>query len=232
MEGSAPEGVLLVDKPTGKSSFAMVSILRRRVGQRKVGHAGTLDPFASGLLVLLFGRSWTKCANLFVSHDKEYTASIRLGISTDTFDRDGTITSTSSIRPLEDEVHKILQSFQGEYLQTPPMFSAKKVGGKRLYDLARKGISISREQRPVQITTTIDSYEYPFLNIRLKCSKGTYVRAIASDIGERLGCHAHVAELRRMRSGPFHITEAVSLSQLDLMTKEEIVSRFFSPEGL
>jgi tRNA pseudouridine55 synthase len=227
---SVPEGVLLVDKPSGKTSFSMVAILRKRSGQPKVGHSGTLDPFATGLLVLLFGRRWTRTAGFFLNHDKEYEACLRFGAATDTYDRDGRVTSTSSVVPSDADVSQVLLGVQGEYLQTPPMFSAKKVDGKRLYDLARKGVTVSREKQCVQMTTTLLSYQYPDLKIHMRCSKGTYVRSVAHDIGERLGCFAHVQELRRIRSGPFSVESAVTLEQLDRMSRDDITTRFFFPE--
>lgn len=232
MNSCAPEGVLLVDKPTAKSSFSMVAILRKRVGQPKVGHAGTLDPFATGLLVLLFGRRWTRTAGLFLNHDKEYEATIRLGVETDTYDRDGTPLLTSDTIPADAQIQQVIQEFQGEYLQTPPMFSAKRVGGKRLYDLARKGLCIHRERQKTTITTTLLSYQYPDLTIHVTCSKGTYIRTLAHDIGERLGCYAHVRELRRIRSGPFTVQKAVTLAEIDAMSREEIQHYLFRPDGL
>jgi tRNA pseudouridine55 synthase len=232
MDSAVSEGVLLLDKPSSKSSFCMVAILRKKTGQPKVGHAGTLDPFATGLLVLLFGRRWTRTAGVFLNHDKEYEACIRLGVATDTYDREGKISSTSDIVPSVADVERVLQEFQGEYLQTPPMFSAKKVGGKRLYDLARNGITIPRKQLTMQISTTLLSYQYPDLKIHVRCSKGTYVRSLAYDIGERLGCGAHVLELRRIRSGPFTINDAVTLPEIEQMSREEIQNHLFFPECL
>ncbi len=232
MIGAAPEGLLLLDKPSSKTSFTMVAILRKKTGQQKIGHAGTLDPFATGLLVMLLGRRWTRTSGVFLNHDKEYEATLRLGVETDTYDCDGQVTATADIAPTDADIVQVLQGFQGEYLQTPPMYSAKKVGGKRLYDLARKGVVIHREQQACHLTTTLISYCYPDLKIHVKCSKGTYVRALAHDIGERLGCYAHVSELRRTRSGPFTIDAAVTLPDLDLMSREEIQNHLFLPDGL
>jgi tRNA pseudouridine55 synthase len=232
MSSSLPEGILLVDKPSSKSSFHIVAILRKKLGQPKVGHAGTLDPFATGLLVLLFGRRWTRTAGFFLNHDKEYIATIRLGVETDTYDRDGQIVSTSEEIPSEDRVKKVLEEFQGEYLQTPPMYSARKYGGKRLYDLARKGITVQREPTKTQIATTVLSYCYPQLTVYVQCSKGTYVRSLAHDIGDRLGCGAHVVELRRIRSGPFSLDGAVTLAEIDQMSCSEVQQRFLFPDCL
>jgi tRNA pseudouridine55 synthase len=212
-----PDGILLVDKPSGKSSFLIVSIVRRRTRQPKVGHSGTLDPFATGLLVLLLGRQWTRLAGTFLNDDKEYEASIFLGAATDTYDRTGVVTARSSIVPSLSDIERVVSEFQGECLQTPPMFSAKKVDGKRLYDLARKGICVERQPKIVRLVTTVCSYQYPYLSIHVACSKGTYIRSLAHDIGEKLGCLAHVIELRRTRSGPFSVDEAITLSELDEM---------------
>ena len=221
---AAPEGLLLVDKPSGVSSFFMVHVLRRRLKQPKVGHAGTLDPFATGLLILLFGRPWTRRADSFLNHDKEYEASLFLGRTTDTFDHTGQLTSTSSHVPTIDEITAVLSEFQGECLQTPPMFSAKKVGGKRLYKLARQGISVERLPQKVCVVTTLCSYEYPRLDIHVRCSKGTYVRSLAHDLGQRLGCGAHLQGLRRTRSGSFCVDGALSLQRIDDMDFESLQS--------
>lgn len=230
MQEQAPEGVLLLDKPSSKSSFSLVAIIRKRLSQPKVGHAGTLDPFATGLLVLLLGRRWTRTSGYFLHHDKEYEAVVRLGTATETYDREGAIVSTSDIVPSEKDVQAVLEQFQGEYLQIPPMFSAKKVGGKRLYDLARKGIEIPREPIKTTIMTTFLSYQYPDLKIHVRCTKGTYVRSLGHDIGKILQCGAHVAELRRIRSGPFTVSHALSLAQVDRMSCEEIQRHLLFPE--
>lgn len=219
---SCNEGVLLVDKPVGTSSFFMVSILRRRLSQKKIGHAGTLDPFATGLLILLLGRPWTRVAGTFLNHDKEYDARIRLGASTDTFDCTGQIGPTSDFIPTQTQLETALRDFQGTQLQMPPMFSARKVGGKRLYNLARKGVTVEREARPIHIISTLTSYEYPYVNLHIHCSKGTYIRSIAHDLGEKLGCGAYVDELRRTRSGPFAVVDAISLPQIDTMDSDQI----------
>ncbi len=229
MEGLVLEGILLVDKPSAVTSFSMVAILRKKTKQPKVGHAGTLDPFATGLLVLLLGRRWTRLAGTCLNHDKEYEATLRLGIETDTYDRDGTVIATSAHVPSEESVRETLSAFQGEYLQTPPMFSAKKVGGKRLYDLARKGICIPRQPQACRIAVTLVSYHYPDLAIRVHCSKGTYVRSLAHDIGERLGCLAHVADLRRIRSGPFTVQKALRLPEIDQICCEELRHHLLTP---
>jgi tRNA pseudouridine55 synthase len=222
---TAPEGLLLIDKPSGVSSFFMVHVLRRRLKQPKVGHAGTLDPFATGLLVLLFGRAWTRKAAGFLTHDKEYEATLFLGSTTDTFDCTGELTGASPHIPTMEEITAVLSEFQGTCLQTPPMYSAKKVNGKRLYSLARQGICVEREPQQVRLCTTLRSYEYPKLEVHVCCSKGTYVRSLAHDIGQRLGCGAHLQQLRRTRSGHFHVEGALTLSQIDSMDFEGLRSR-------
>ena len=221
----APEGLLLVDKPSGVSSFFMVNVLRRRLQQPKVGHAGTLDPFATGLLVLLFGRAWTRRSDSFLGCDKEYEATLFLGLATDTFDRTGQPTGTSPHVPSLDEVATVLSAFNGEYLQTPPMYSAKKVGGRRLYSLARQGLSVERPSQRVRIETTLCSYEYPSLQLHFRCSKGTYVRSLAHDMGQRLNCGAHLHQLRRTRSGLFSVEGALTLQQIDGMDGEALRTR-------
>ena len=216
------EGILLFNKPSGKSSFSIVSIVRKRTGQSKVGHAGTLDPFATGLLVLLLGRTWTRMAGSFLNDVKEYEACLFLGAATDTYDRTGTILEQSPLVPSMAAVEQVITEFQGECVQIPPMFSAKKMDGRRLYDLARKGQCVERRPQTVHLATTICSYTYPNLFLHVRCSKGTYIRTLAYDIGEKLGCHAHVVELHRIRSGPFSVDGAVGLPQLDQMTKDDI----------
>lgn len=210
-QNAQPEGVLLVDKPAGITSFGIVARLRKMLGVSKIGHAGTLDPFATGVMVMLIGRNYTKLSDTFLCQDKEYEAVLKLGATTDSYDRDGEVTSTSDYIPSTEEVAAAIARFQGEMEQTPPMFSAKKVGGKKLCDLARKGIEI--ERKPVRISASIQlcGYDYPNLKIRVACSKGTYIRSLAYDIGNVLKCGAHLIELRRTRSGKFNIENCLVL---------------------
>jgi tRNA pseudouridine55 synthase len=203
------EGVLLVDKPKGKTSFSLVHQLRRLTGIQKIGHAGTLDPFATGLMVMLIGKNFTRLSDQFLSQDKEYWCCLHLGIATDTYDSEGKQTHTSDKIPTLAEIEEGLHNFQGTILQTPPMFSAKKVGGKKLYELARKGVSIERQPVSITLKTTLLSYTYPRLELQIQCTKGTYVRSIAHDLGNLLGCHAHLSDLRRLRSGKFHVSESI-----------------------
>ncbi|MBS0616219.1 MAG: tRNA pseudouridine(55) synthase TruB [Verrucomicrobia bacterium] len=203
------EGICLVDKPRGKTSFSLVSALRRITGIRKIGHAGTLDPFATGLMVMLIGSAHTKLSNLYISQEKEYTCTLRLGITTDTYDCEGKMVNVSDKVPSLEELENALRSFQGTILQTPPMFSAKKVQGQKLYHLARRGIEIERKPVVVTVKTTLLSYNYPFVELSVVCSKGTYVRSIAHDLGEMLGCGAHLSDLRRLRSGKYDVSAAI-----------------------
>ncbi len=207
-------GILLVDKAPGSTSFHLVSLLRRLTKIEKIGHAGTLDPFATGVMVMLIGREYTRRSDEFLCSDKQYRATLVLGISTDSYDIDGQVTSRSDLIPSLKEVQLAIAPFQGEILQIPPMFSAKKVEGKKLYDLARRGITIERQPVKVQLEISLISYEYPKVEIEVSCSKGTYIRSLAHDIGQNLGCGAHLCSLARLRSGSFHLDECVPQSLL------------------
>jgi len=205
------EGFLLIDKREGMTSFSVIAALRRRLKVKKIGHAGTLDPFATGLLLVFVSRSYTKYVDAFVGHDKEYEAELILGEKRDTFDLEGKLLEKSGYRPSQEEVCEVIDTFQGSIQQIPPMFSAKKVGGKKLYQLARKGVSIERKPVEITLSTTLLDYTYPSLRIHVECSKGTYIRSIGDEIGEKLGSYAYANTLRRTRSGPFHIEESVPL---------------------
>ena len=208
-QNNQPAGLLLINKPRGRTSFSLASALRRRLGVKKIGHAGTLDPFATGVMVLLVGKEYTKKSDQFLGQDKEYLARLHLGVVTDTYDNDGTVLSTCELRPSMENISEALVHFQGEIQQVPPMFSAKKINGKKLYELARKGLSIERPPSLVTIQIELIEYAYPFLDIRVACSKGTYIRTLAHDIGKNLGCGAHLCELTRIRSGPFHLKDCL-----------------------
>ncbi len=209
------EGILLLDKPAGKSSFFLVSVLRRITKIKKIGHAGTLDPFATGVMVMLIGKNYTRLQQNFLNSDKEYIATLTLGQATNTSDTEGVITHTSDIKPTLEQIQTLLTKFQGEMMQTPPMFSAKKVKGKKLYELARQGISIEREAKRIHVVTTFLSYDYPHLKLQFACSKGTYIRQLADDIGKELGCYAHLNALVRIRSGSFHLENCLSFQQIE-----------------
>lgn len=209
------EGILLIDKPRGITSFSVVAQVRKKIGVQTVGHAGTLDPFATGVLVILVGRKFTRMQDKFLTSDKEYVATLLLGSATDTYDLDGKQVKQSEYIPKVEEIAEALKAFQGEIEQIPPMYSAKKIAGKRLYELARQGKEIERKSCKVTVITTIVSYEYPHLKLHVTCSKGTYIRSLAHDLGVALGCYAHVIELARLRVGPFKITACSSLDTLD-----------------
>ena len=207
------EGIVLINKPKGRTSFSLVSALRRATGIKKIGHAGTLDPFATGVMVMLVGKNFTRQSDQFLCQDKEYRAKALLGVDTDSYDCDGTITATSSHVPSLADVEVALTQFQGTIKQIPPMFSAKKVQGKKLYELARSGVEIEREPVEITLHTELVSYNYPHLEFKVTCSKGTYIRSIAFDLGKLLGCGAHLIELTRTRSGSFHLSECVDLEK-------------------
>lgn len=203
------EGILLIDKAKGRTSFSLVQLLRKKLGVKKIGHAGTLDPFATGVMVMLIGKNYTRLSDKFLTHDKEYLAELCLGVTTDTYDCDGTVLEKKEKIPTMEEIRQALQSFQGEIEQIPPMYSAKKINGKKLYDLARKGIEVERKAAIVRLETQFITYTYPILVLRVACSKGTYIRSLAHDLGQLLGCGAHLSNLRRTRSGPFTLEQCL-----------------------
>lgn len=207
-------GLALLNKPKGKTSFHLVSVLRKLLNVRCIGHTGTLDPFATGLMVMLVGRPYTKRADEFLLGTKEYKACARLGQETDTYDSDGQITASSDKVPTLLEIEEALTDFQGKIMQIPPMFSAKKIKGQRLYKLARQGIEVKREPREVTVDVKVLSYNYPHLELYVKCSSGTYIRSIAYDLGQKLGCLAHLEGLVRTKLGPFSLEDAQDLSEL------------------
>ena len=213
-------GILIIDKPSGITSHGVVARLRRATGEKRIGHGGTLDPMATGVLPVFVGRA-TRAAEFFVSDDKEYEASFRLGVTTDTQDITGTLLSSSDVNVTEQQVKEVLREFTGEISQIPPMYSALKSGGKKLYELARQGIETERRPRLIRIDllelTGSDGDEY---GIRVSCSKGTYIRTLCHDIGARLGCGAAMTELRRTRSGCFGIEYATPLAEVERMAQE------------
>ncbi len=211
-------GVFLIDKPAGPTSFAMVRSLRRVLGIKKVGHAGTLDPFASGLLILCAGRTATRLISSFMQGEKEYLATLCLGVETETLDPEGAITRRCPFDRIEGvQVEHCLQEFRGAQQQVPPVYSALKYKGRPLYYYARRGINIIKEPREVFIrmlerTDGVQDLwgDEALLHLRVVCSKGTYIRTLAADIGRRLGCGAYLKELRRIRSGCFSVTQSLS----------------------
>jgi tRNA pseudouridine55 synthase len=216
MSSEAPiAGILLVDKPKGRTSFSLVGELRRRLGVKCIGHAGTLDPFATGVMVMLVGREYTRLSDSFLGCAKEYLTEVYLGAATDTYDCDGVITFQSPLIPTLEEIQTALLSFQGTIQQIPPMYSAKKIQGKKLYELARQGKEVERQPVAVTLQTHLISYQYPYLHLEVECSKGTYIRSIANDLGQQLRCGAHLTNLQRTRSGSFHLSQCLASDQLD-----------------
>lgn len=211
----AVNGILLIDKPEGMTSAAVVREVKRVLGEEKVGHLGTLDPFASGLLPICLGAG-TKISQFLMVERKAYNGTIRLGVETDTFDSTGTITKTSLVPQRNEAVLRKLEAqFTGEQWQTPPMYSAIKRKGIPLYKLARQGIEVDREPRQVTVEQlTLTSVGNDTLSFSLQCSKGTYVRSLAVDIGATLGCGAHLASLRRTEFGWFTVAQALPLPLL------------------
>lgn len=213
---SSPSGILLVNKPRNKTSFSLVAALRRLTRVKTIGHAGTLDPFATGVMVMLIGKEYTRMSDKLLNADKEYLAEVLFGIETDSYDCDGQVINWSEIIPTEEALKHALKCFQGDVEQIPPMFSAKKVNGKKLYELARKGQSIERKPIKVHIDIELINYQYPHATMRIRCSKGTYIRSIAHDLGTHLGCGAHLCALQRTRSGPFHINNCIDGAMFDM----------------
>jgi len=203
------EGILLVNKPRGNTSFSIVAALRRLLGVATIGHTGTLDPFATGLLVILIGRKYTRLSQQLLNGDKSYSAQLLLGVDTETYDCDGKVTGRSSHQPPLQQVEEALTHFQGDVEQIPPMFSAKKIQGRRLYQLARQGITVERQPQKVSLATELVHYGYPEMQLTVRCSKGTYIRSIAHDLGRRLGCGAHLTALMRLTCGSFSLHQAL-----------------------
>lgn len=214
-------GVLLLDKPAGYSSNQALQRAKHLFQAAKAGHTGNLDPFATGLLPICFGEA-TKFSHRLLDADKTYIAVLKLGATTATGDIEGEITSQSSYLPKNTEVISAIESFIGEIVQIPPMHSALKYQGKPLYEYARAGVTIERNPRPVTIhDITLVRYEHDEVEIRVECSKGTYIRVLAEDIGEKLGCGAHLISLRRLSTGGFDLLDAYTLEQLEAMTEAQ-----------
>ena len=208
-------GVINIYKEAGYTSHDVVAKLRGILKQKKIGHTGTLDPQAQGVLPVCLGKG-TKLCDLLADHDKEYEAVLRLGITTDTQDMEGNVLQESSVQVSEEEVRTCILSFQGEQMQVPPMYSALKVGGKKLYELAREGKTIERKPRPVVFyEIRILDMDLPLVRISVTCSKGTYIRTLCNDIGEKLGYGGAMEELLRTQSGNFTLEESMTLSQVE-----------------
>jgi len=208
------DGVLVIDKPQGPTSHDIVAAARRRLGESRIGHAGTLDPMATGVLALACGRA-TRLIRFLTASDKDYDAGITFGFTTDSYDVTGEVTSRSDAVPSRDTLERALASLRGEYLQMPPPYSAKKIGGERAYALARRHEAVELTPVPVRVPCAeILEYHGGHASIRLTCSSGFYVRAFAHSLGERVGTGACLASLRRTRSGDFHLTGAIGIEQL------------------
>ena len=216
-------GIICLDKPKGMSSFMAVKRASRILGVKKAGHTGTLDPMATGVLVVMLGHS-TRFIELLPEHKKSYTARVKLGITTDTLDITGEILTRSPVSVTEEQLLSVANEFKGEILQTPPMYSALKKDGERLYDLARKGIEIEREQRQITIEKLeIYDFDGTEFSMGVTCSAGTYIRSLCDDIGKELGCGAVMTELRRTSANGFSIESAVTLEELETLVKENKV---------
>lgn len=215
------QGVLILDKPQGITSFDCVAAVRRLYGTKKVGHTGTLDPLATGVLPILVGRA-AKAADLLLADEKRYEAILRLGIETDTEDVTGKVLRECAVLPSDEEVIQAALAMRGEQMQTPPMYSALKVNGQKLCDLARKGVEVERAARPITVydlsCTPLGGGRYA---LAVRCSKGTYIRTLCADIGKALGCGGAMEALRRTASGPFSIDRATTLEALEAMTREQ-----------
>jgi len=214
-EFTALDGALLIDKPAGMTSHDVVDEIRRHFGIKKVGHCGTLDPNATGLLIIVLGRG-TKLSERLMSDDKVYEGTIKLGESTDSFDSDGELMASLPVPPITlEELNNLAAEFVGDQMQTPPMVSAIKKAGVPLYKLARKGVEVQREPRLIHIYNfKFSSYEEPLARFRLACTKGTYVRSIAHELGQKVGCGAHLVQLSRTKSGKFDVSQAVPLQKV------------------
>ncbi len=218
------EGLLLIDKPAGISSFGVVAkvrgIVRAKTGIKKikVGHTGTLDPAATGLLILAVG-SYTKKVPLLIKQDKTYFVTMKLGQTSSTGDKEGEITAVNAYVPTQQEVHDVITLFTGSMMQTPPVFSALKLNGRRAYDLARQGKEFTMQPRPVMVhSSELNSYTYPFVTFTTHVGSGTYIRSLVEDIGNKLGTGAYMSDLRRTKIGSYMLEEAVPLGELNTET--------------
>ena len=227
-------GILLVDKPKTWTSFDVVNYVRKIVANTegkkpknvKVGHTGTLDPLASGLLVLLVGKEYTRQAERLTKLDKTYEVTMRLGQTSSTGDDEGEKIDVSDLAPEQQAVLEALTAFQGDIMQIPPKFSAMKINGQRAYKLARQGKEVELEARPVRINSTqLSGYEYPFVRFLVDVSSGTYVRSLVEDVGQRLGTGAYMSDLRRTRVGDYDLADAMAVADL---TAETITDRLLT----
>lgn len=225
------DGIIIMDKPEDFTSFDMVAKLRRLLGTRKVGHAGTLDPMATGVLPIFVGRA-TKCCDILPDQNKRYTATFELGYTTDTLDATGRVLTRTPVQAGKAQVQAVLEQFRGEIMQLPPMYSAIQINGRRLYDLARQGIEIEREKRPITIhhleLMEANEQENRYV-IDVACSKGTYIRTLCADIGEALGCGATMTALRRTQAAGFSLTDSLTLEQAEQLAEQGKLTEHLLP---
>jgi tRNA pseudouridine55 synthase len=225
-EFSALDGAILIDKPAGPTSHDVVDAIRRRFQIKKVGHCGTLDPNATGLLIIVLGRG-TKLSERLMGDDKVYEGTIKFGETTDSYDCDGELTGSLPVMPMTlDQLNAEAATYIGDQMQVPPMVSAIKKDGVPLYKLARKGIEVEREPRLVHLYNfRFTEYTEPFGKFRVACTKGTYVRSLAHDLGQKLGCGAHLTTLRRSASGKFDVADALPLDAVLKLSAAELEKR-------
>jgi tRNA pseudouridine55 synthase len=218
-------GIILVDKPEGMTSHDVVDCVRRKLKIKRVGHAGTLDPMATGLLIILVGKA-TRYFNKFQECNKTYSATMRLGVVTDSGDSTGKILSTREVQVTEDQVRAAVKSFEGEIEQVPPMVSALRHKGKRLYEIAREGKVVERAPRKITIKNiTVEQIALPMVDFVIECSKGTYIRKLAEDIGEKLICGGCIVRIRRLSIGAFDIKHAYSLDTINEHSLQTVTFR-------
>jgi len=224
------EGILLVDKPRDHTSHDVVARLRGKLKMKRIGHAGTLDPMATGLLIILVGKA-TRVSQYLISLDKEYEGTVEFGKVTDTQDADGEVMETRPVPPLtEVEIKAAIAGFLGDQYQMPPMYSAIKINGVPLYKSARKGEEIVREPRFIRVMNwELTRLALPQFDFKLRCTKGTYVRSLAHDLGQKLGCGAHLAALRRTATEKFNVADALTLEQIQALSLPEIEKRLIAP---
>jgi tRNA pseudouridine55 synthase len=220
------DGAVLIDKPAGPTSHDVVDALRRTFRIDKVGHCGTLDPNATGLLIIVLGKG-TKLSEKLMSDDKVYEGSMKFGETTDSYDAGGELVASLSVPPITlEELNAAAAAFQGDLMQMPPMVSAVKIKGVPLYKMARKGIEVERKARLIHIYSfQFRGYTEPFAQFRVACTKGTYVRALAHEIGQKLGCGAHLATLRRVVSGKFDVKDSISFEDALKLSSSELQKR-------
>ncbi len=225
------DGILIIDKPEGFTSFDVVAKLRRLLHTRKLGHAGTLDPMATGVLPVLVERG-CKCCDILPCQDKRYIATLKLGLLTDTLDSTGTVLETREVTSTKADVEAVLKDFVGDIMQVPPMYSAIQINGQRLYDLARQGIEVERPARPVTIyhcdLIAEGEGEHEYI-IDVACSKGTYIRTLCGDIGEKLGCGATMTALRRSEAAGFVLSESITLKEAAALEAEDTLEEKILP---